>query len=99
MMSEACADALPGDPVSSEFAMLRVVEAARTFLSYRDRMTSMGVNLSAPTRNLADAIDRDFLIFDFERSVQALREAVAAVPGLPPPEARERPRRRHGVAA
>jgi hypothetical protein len=99
IMSEACADEFPPETVSQEFAMLRVVEAARTFLSYRDRMTTMGVNLSAPTRNLADAIDRDFLIFDFERSVQALREAVAAVPGLPPPEARDRLRRRHGAAA
>ena len=99
MMSEACAEAFSAENVSPEFAMMRVVEAARTFLSYRDRMTSLGVNLSAPTRSLADAIDRDFLFFDFERSVQALREAVAAVPEFPSPEARERPRRPRGVAA
>jgi hypothetical protein len=99
MIGEACDETLTAGNASPEFAMMRVVEAARVFLSYRDRMTAMGVNLSSPSRSLADAIDRDFLFFDFERSVQALREAVAAVPDTGLPEVRERPRRPRGVAA
>jgi hypothetical protein len=67
---------LPGaDP-----ALIRVLETARSFLSYREQVTAIAAGHVPPPRDLGEAIDRDFLLFDLERAAQALREAVAAVP-------------------
>jgi hypothetical protein len=61
-------------------ALMRVLETARSFLSYREQVTAIAVGRVPPPRNLGEAIDRDFLLFDLERTAEALREAVAAVP-------------------
>jgi hypothetical protein len=61
-------------------ALIRVLETARSFLSYREQVTAIAAGHVPPPRDLGEAIDRDFLLFDLERAAQALREAVAAVP-------------------
>jgi len=71
-------------PIAADPALLRVVETARSFLSYREQVTAIAAGKVPPPRNLGEAIDRDFLLFDLERAAQALREAVAAIPGGEP---------------
>jgi len=74
----------PAAPSAADPALLRVVETARSFLSYREKVTAIAIGRVPPPRDLGEAIDRDFLLFDLERAAQALREAVAAIPGGEP---------------
>jgi hypothetical protein len=67
-------------PLAGDPALIRVLETARSFLSYREQVTAIAAGHVPPPRDLGEAIDRDFLLFDLERAAQALREAVAAVP-------------------
>jgi hypothetical protein len=69
-------------------ALIRVLETARSFLSYREQVTAIAAGHVPPPRDLGEAIDRDFLLFDLERAAQALREAVAAVPAGTPMQSR-----------
>ena len=71
-------------PGSADPALLRVLETARCFLSYREQLTAIAAGTVAPPRDLGEAIDRDFLLFDLERAAQALREAVAVFPAGQP---------------
>jgi hypothetical protein len=70
-----------------EPALLRVLEAARSFLSYRDRLNAITFSDAARPRDLAEAIDRDFLLFDMETAAQALRAAVVAAEAVAMPRA------------
>ncbi len=64
-------------------ALVRVLETARDFLSCRAQVTAIALGRVPPPRDLGEAIDRDFLIFDLERAAEALRQAIAAVPASP----------------
>lgn len=80
MIAETTGAARQASPAGTDSALLRVLETARCFLSYREQVTAIAAGKVPPPRDLGEAIDRDFLLFDLERAAQALREAVAAVP-------------------
>lgn len=65
-------------PGGSTAELLRVFETARRFISCRTRAAALAER-SDPVGTLADAIERDFLIFDLARAERALREAVTAI--------------------
>ncbi|MCO6415954.1 hypothetical protein JYK14_07150 [Siccirubricoccus sp. KC 17139] len=56
----------------------RVFEAARRFVAYRARAAALAVE-SCEETSLAEAIERDFLLFDLGRAEHELREAVLAL--------------------
>lgn len=87
MIAETTGAARQASPAGTDSALLRVLETARCFLSYREQVTAIAAGKVPPPRDLGEAIDRDFLLFDLERAAQALREAVAAVPAPQPEEA------------
>ena len=63
----------------------RVAALARRLVGYRERAAAMSDGRIPPPRNLAEAIDRDFLAFDISRTERALRAAViAAAPDRAP---------------
>lgn len=68
--------ALPSQAPPADPGLLGVLEAARRFLAYRDRVTAAFT--SEPPQTLGAAIDRDFLVYDFEQAAEALRRAVSA---------------------
>jgi hypothetical protein len=78
-------------PIGADPALLRVLETARSFLSYREQVTAIAAGKVPPPSNLGEAIDRDFLLFDLERAAQALREAVEAIPAAEAMDAKAMP--------
>ncbi len=71
------------DASPAEDALHSVVERARNFLACRDQVAEILTGRVPPAATLAEAIDRDFLLFDLERAAEALREALRAVPARP----------------
>jgi hypothetical protein len=69
-------------PGGNTAELLRVFETARRFISCRTRAATLAER-SNPVGTLADAIERDFLIFDLARAERALREAVIAIDPTP----------------
>ena len=71
-------------PGGSTAELQRVFETARRFIACRARAATLAER-GDPVGTLAEAIERDFLIFDLARAERALREAVIAIdptPGL-----------------
>jgi hypothetical protein len=56
--------------------LCQVFDAARRFISCRERAAAVAMGRIPPARTLAEAIERDFLAFDLEDAERALREAV-----------------------
>jgi len=57
----------------------RVVEAARRFIAYRERLATIISGRLPRPASLAEAIDRDFLHFDITQAERELRAAVIAL--------------------
>ena len=57
----------------------RVIEAARRFIAYRERLATIISGRLPRPASLAEAIDRDFLHFDITQSERELRAAVIAL--------------------
>jgi hypothetical protein len=81
-------DATPmasGCPAPSGAAVAGLAAAARRLLALRDQAGPFAAAVPPPVRSMADAIDRDLLIFRLEAAVQDLRAALSALdPGEPP---------------
>jgi hypothetical protein len=61
--------------------------AARRLLALRDQAGPLAAATPPPVRSLADAIERDLLVFHLEQAVQDLRAALSALDhGAPPAE-------------
>ena len=66
-------------------AVADLAAAARRLLALRDQAGPLAAAAPPPIRSMADAIDRDLLIFQLEQAVQDLRAALSALdPGEPP---------------
>lgn len=60
-------------------SLLRVFDTARRYIAYRERESAIATGTIPAPRNLAEAIDRDFLAFELRRAERDLREAVVAL--------------------
>jgi hypothetical protein len=70
--------------VSARHDTAALAAAARRLLALRDQAGPLTAAAPPPVRSLADAIDRDLLIFRLEQAVQDLRAALSALePGQP----------------
>lgn len=61
--------------------------AARRLIVLRDQAGPLAAAAPPPVRSMADAIDRDLLIFHLEQAVQDLRAALSALDTGEPPAA------------
>ena len=74
-----------GCPSPPPAAVRDLAAAARRLVALRDKAGPLTAVTPPEPRTLADAIDRDFLLFDLEQAVADLRAALAALdPGAPP---------------
>jgi hypothetical protein len=76
-----------GRPPSPAPAVVGLAAAARHLLALRDAAGPLAAATPPPVRTLADAIDRDLLIFRLEQALQELRAALSALDGDAPPTA------------
>ena len=74
--------AMPPDPAVADLAA-----AARRLLALRDQAGPLAAAAPQPIRSMADAIDRDLLIFHLEQALEDLRAALSALDPGPPPAA------------
>jgi hypothetical protein len=81
MMSQLADPATPAAPAAAadDPALHRVYDTARRFIAHRERMALIEAGQLPAPRNLAEAIDRDFLAFDLKTALEELREAVIAM--------------------
>ncbi|MDW8398855.1 MAG: hypothetical protein RMK90_09855 [Acetobacteraceae bacterium] len=74
-------------PDASAPAVAGLAAAARRLLALRDQAGPLAAAAPPPVRTLADAIDRDLLVFELEQAMRELREALSALDGGEPPAA------------
>ena len=72
----------PANPAAAPEGMsclMRVYAEARRYLAYRERAKML---MNVAPGDLADAIDRDFIVFDLARAERRLREALRSAEPL-----------------
>jgi len=73
------------DGSAHDALLTEVLRAARALLALQERRSVLARGAEAAPPSLSDAVERDFLGFEMQDAMAALREAVLAVDASAPP--------------